>query len=211
MRDRLERGFFARETLTVARELLGQRLVSVESGRRVSGTIVEVEAYMGESDRASHARSGPTERNRSMYGPPGCAYVYFIYGMHYCLNLVTAAEGFPAAVLIRALQPEEGVAEMAARRGGRRGVDLTNGPAKLCQALAIDRRFDGADLCAAEALLFVEQAEAIPEPSLARSPRVNVRGDEPARAAPWRIYVANNPYVSHGGRRRASGVDDATG
>ena len=124
MNPRLGRSFFARDTLVVARELLGQRLVAAGVEGRTSGFIVEVEAYVGEGDRASHARSGPTQRNRAMYGPAGCAYVYFIYGMHYCLNIVTGEDGFPAAVLIRALEPVEGTQEMETRRGGKRGVEL---------------------------------------------------------------------------------------
>ncbi|HHS96728.1 MAG TPA: DNA-3-methyladenine glycosylase, partial [Chloroflexi bacterium] len=154
---RLRREFFDRDTLEVARDLLGRVLVRVLDGERLSGRIVEVEAYIGEDDRASHARFGPTERNAAMYGPPGHAYVYLIYGVHHCLNLVTGPEGFPAAVLIRALEPLEGVEQMRGLRGGR--PDLTNGPGRLCQALGIDLRFDGADLCAPDALLFVEEGQ----------------------------------------------------
>jgi DNA-3-methyladenine glycosylase len=193
---RLARAFFERDTITVARELLGQRLVAVRQHARCGGLIVEVEAYIGESDRACHARSGPTERNRAMYGRPGCAYVYFIYGMHYCLNIVTETEGFPAAILIRALQPVEGIPAMVHRRGGRDGVEIANGPAKLCQALAIDRRHNGADMCAPDATLFVEGEALVPEGSVVRGRRIGVRGDERALAAPWRLHLRDNPYVS---------------
>ena len=144
--DRLPRDFYSRDTVTVARALLGQRLVRDLEGQRVSGRIVEVEAYDGQRDQASHARSGPTERNASMFGPPGHAYVYFIYGMHYCFNVVTEPKGNGAAALVRALEPVEGLDEMRARRSGWDGVALTNGPAKLCYALGIDRDLDGADL-----------------------------------------------------------------
>jgi DNA-3-methyladenine glycosylase len=116
---RLGQDFFARDTLVVARELLGRRLVRVFKEQRLSGRIVEVEAYIGEKDQASHASCGPTERNAPMYGPPGHAYVYLIYGMHHCFNVVTEREGYPAAVLVRALEPLEGIEEMRERRGGR--------------------------------------------------------------------------------------------
>jgi DNA-3-methyladenine glycosylase len=192
----LDRDFYTRDVLTVARELLGQRLVRVVGGERLSGRIVEVEAYDGSDDQASHARPGRTERNASMYGPPGHAYVYFIYGMHYCLNAVAEPEGQPAAVLIRALEPLEGIEAMRERRGGRTGATLTSGPARLCQALAIDRRFDGVDLCAAEGPLTVEADQIVPIGSLETSCRVGVRGDETAVNAPWRFYIVDNAYVS---------------
>ncbi|MBN1179205.1 MAG: DNA-3-methyladenine glycosylase [Anaerolineae bacterium] len=187
--ERLPRAFFARPTLAVARDLLGQRLVRVLDGARISGRIVEAEAYVGEGDRACHARSGRTVRNAAMYGPPGHAYVYLIYGMHYCLNLVTEEEGFPAAVLIRALQPLEGRALMQAHRAGRPEREWANGPGKLCRALAIDRTFDKADLCAPDARLFVEADAAIPDGAVATGPRVGVTGDDAAVSAPWRFTV----------------------
>ena len=195
--ERLARDFFSRDTLAVARELLGQRLVRVLDGERLSGRIVEVEAYIGEEDQACHARCGRTERNASMYGLSGCAYVYFIYGMHHCLNVVTEREGFPAAVLVRALEPLEGVEAMRARRGGRVDVELVSGPARLCQALAIDRQFDGADLCTPDADLFTEQSEGMPDEAVVTGPRIGVSGDDTALTAPWRFYVRNSRYVSH--------------
>jgi DNA-3-methyladenine glycosylase len=204
---RLSRGYFSRDTLGVARDLLGQRLVRVLDGVRVSGRIVEVEAYVGEGDQASHARCGRTARNAPMYGPPGHAYVYFIYGMHHCLNVVTEREGYPAAVLLRALEPLEGIEGMRVRRGGVADVQLTNGPARLCQALEIDRRFDGADLCAPGALLFLEEDEAVPDEAVASGPRIGVRGDEAARAAPWRFYVRKGGK----GRKGGEGGDGGEG
>jgi DNA-3-methyladenine glycosylase len=193
---RLGREFFARETLAVARDMLGQRLVRVLDGQRLSGCIVEVEAYVGESDEACHARCGRTERNAAMYGPPGHAYVYFVYGMHYCLNAVTEREGFPAAVLIRALEPLEGIGVMQERRGGRAGAGLAAGPARLCQALGIDRQSDGVDLCAADADLFVEQGAAVPDEKVVTGPRIGVRGDETALNAPWRFHVLGSRFAS---------------
>jgi DNA-3-methyladenine glycosylase len=194
--NRLSQDFFARDTLTVARELLGQRLVRVLDGRRLSGRIVEVEAYVGENDQASHAHPGPTRRNAPMYGPPGHAYVYLIYGMHHCVNIVTEREGFPAAVLVRALEPLEGIERMQALRGGRSDLPLTSGPARLCQALDIDRRFDGVDLCASDALLFLEQDTIVPDEVIATGPRIGVRGDKIAVTRPWRFYVRDNRHIS---------------
>jgi DNA-3-methyladenine glycosylase len=194
--SRLSRDFFARDTLTVARELLGQRLVRVLDGRHLSGRIVEVEAYIGEDDQACHARPGPTKRNAPMYGPPGHAYVYLIYGMHHCLNIVTEQEGFPAAVLVRALEPLAGIEEMRVRRGGRPDLPLTSGPARLCQAMGIDRRFNATDLCTPDALLFLEEDVAIPGDAIVTGPRIGVRGDKVAVTVPWRFYVRNNRYVS---------------
>lgn len=207
MARRIGRDFFARDTLAVARGLLGQRLVRVLNGERLAGRIVEVEAYIGEEDMASHARFGPTPRNAPMYGPPGHAYVYFIYGMYHCLNVVTERAGFPAAVLIRALEPLEGVETMRALRSRKRagharshsrlsGAGLTGGPARLCQALAIDRRFDGADMCAPTALLFIEQDAGVPDISVVAGPRIGVRGDERALTVPWRFYVRDHQCES---------------
>jgi DNA-3-methyladenine glycosylase len=193
---RLRRDSFARDTLSVARGLLGQRLVRILDGERLSGRIVEVEAYIGEEDQASHARCGRTERNAPMYGPPGRAYVYFVYGMHHCLNVVTEPEGFPAAVLVRALEPLEGIEAMRARRDGRGDLELTSGPARLCQALGIDRRFDGVDLCTTNAVLFIEENGAMPDVAVAAGPRVGVRGDEVALTVPWRFCARDSRYVS---------------
>jgi DNA-3-methyladenine glycosylase len=195
--DRLERSFYGHDTLTVARELLGQRLVRHLNGQRIAGRIVEVEAYIGEGDKACHAAPGRTARNAVMYGPPGHAYVYFIYGMHYCFNAVTEREGSPAAVLVRALEPLEGVGVMRRHRKGREGVELTNGPAKLCYALAIDRALNGVDLVRGEEL-WLERGEPVPDADVATGPRVGVRGDERALTVPWRFWIAVNRYVSKG-------------
>ncbi len=194
--NRLSRDFFARDTLAVCRDLLGRRLVRLLDGERLVGRIVEVEAYTGEDDQSSHARPGPTARNAPMYGPPGHAYVYLIYGMYHCLNLVTEREGHPAAALVRALEPLAGVETMRALRGGRLDLPLTSGPGRLCQAMAIDRAFDGADLCAPDAKLFLEQGAPVDTETIVAGPRVNVRGDRRAVTIPWRFYVRDNPHVS---------------
>ncbi|MEZ4769155.1 MAG: DNA-3-methyladenine glycosylase [Caldilineales bacterium] len=190
----LPAAFYARPTLEVARDLLGRRLVRSLDGQRLAGRIAEVEAYIGEDDRASHAARGRTDRNRPMYGAPGQAYVYFIYGMYFCLNVVTETEGFPAAILIRGIEPDEGVAEMAARRAGRPRRNLADGPGKLCQALAIDRALNGHDLTAGREL-WIEPGRPVADEVVSATPRINVRGDERAITVPWRL-VARLPVSS---------------
>jgi len=184
---RLEREFFARDVVQVARDLLGARLVRLEDGRRLAGVIVETEAYRGEEDQGCHCRSGVTPRTRGLYGPPGHAYVYFTYGMHWLFNVVTEREGFPAAVLIRALIPTEGLEVIARRRAGRPPSQWADGPAKLCRALGIDGRFHGLDLCAPEAPIFLETGVDVPDAWVVTGPRVGLnRVPEPWRSIPWR-------------------------
>jgi DNA-3-methyladenine glycosylase len=185
-RQRLPQNFFLPSALHVARNLLGARLVKVERGRRLSGIIVETEAYIGERDLGCHAsRGGRTARNAVMFGPPGCAYVYFTYGMHWMLNLVTGREGFPAAVLIRALVPDTGLDSMRRRRGR---TPLCPGPATICQAFALHGEWNGYNLCAATANLFIEQAFAFPEAGVTKSPRVGLYTvPEPWKSKPWRF------------------------
>ena len=146
----LSSSFFGRDAVTVARELVGCRLVVRSGGEEVAGRIVEVEAYGGEEDPASHAGRGRTPRSAIMFGPPGFAYVYLIYGMHHCLNFVTGADGTPGAVLVRAMEPQAGRDLMAARRGldpsRARDKDLCAGPGRLCQVLGIDLGWNGLPL-----------------------------------------------------------------
>lgn len=159
-------------------------------GVRVSGKITETEAYQGESDLACHARAGRTPRTEVMYGPAGRAYVYFIYGMHWMLNCVAEEEGFPAAVLIRAIYPEEGLDEIARRRDRVSPRHWTNGPARLCQAMGIDGTCNGVDLTAPQSLLRIEPGVDIPEAVVLRGPRVGIdRVPEPWRSLPWRLYI----------------------
>ena len=193
--ERLRQDFYQRDTLTVARELLGKRLVRLVDEHRLSGLIVEVEAYIGEDDAACHAACGRTPRNEVMYGPPGHAYVYFVYGMHYCLNTVTEEEGFPTAVLIRAVEPLEGLKIMGRHRPGKPDRALTNGPAKLCQAMAIDRSFNGVNLCTNE-ILFIEESRIVAQEEIGASPRIGIKADELARSVPWRFYLKSNDFVS---------------
>ena len=193
----LPRNFYARPTRTVARELLGCRLVRQIDGTRLSGVIVEAEAYIGESDLACHAKSGKTQRTAVMYGHAGFAYVYFTYGMHWMLNVVTEEKDFPAAVLLRAIQPLEGIEEMQRLRGGKDLRLLGKGPACLTQALGITRAENGLDLCTHDSGLWIEQGETIPKRHVTTSPRVGLGNTpEPWLSKPWRYAVAGSPFVS---------------
>ncbi len=188
--ERLDRSFFNRPVLQVARELLGKRLVRIDNGERLAGIIVEAEAYRGEEDLACHARVGYTPRTRVLYGPPGHAYVYFTYGNYWMLNFVAEREGFPAAVLIRGIVPTEGIERIAKRRPKIDRLHWTDGPGKICIALAIDKAFNEADLCASGAELFVEQGDSIPDECVTTGPRVGLNNTpEPWKSIPWR-YLA---------------------
>jgi DNA-3-methyladenine glycosylase len=179
---KLPREFYARDTRVVARALLGQVLVHVEGGVRRAARIVETEAYHGPDDRASHARFGPTRRAGVMFGPPGVAYVYLIYGTSHCMNVVTGPEGFPSAVLLRAAEPLEGC------------LHSTRGPGNLCRALAIRREHDdGRDLTGDD--LFVEAAPA-PDERIVTGPRVNVAYAGRWAERAWRYALDGNLWVS---------------
>ena len=193
-RTRLKRSFYNRPTLTVARALLGQRLVRVEAGgQRTAGRIIETEAYVGTEDLGCHAASGRTARNETMWGAPGHAYVYFVYGMHWMLNFVTEEEGFPAAVLLRAIEPLEGIERIQSRRAGRPQPEWTDGPGKLCKAFGIDGSFDGLDLCSPSAALFIERDPAIPDQVVTTDARVGLYSvDEPWRSMPWRFRIRSD-------------------
>ncbi|MCB9103364.1 MAG: DNA-3-methyladenine glycosylase [Anaerolineales bacterium] len=196
----LTQEFFARPTLTVARDLLGQRLVRDLDGQRLSGLIVETEAYIGPDDTASHARMGRTDRNAIMFGPAGVAYVYFIYGMYHMLNIVTDQPDFPAAILIRALEPLTGQTAMQAHRQKNnrplKPINLTNGPGKLCQALAIDRRLNHFPITQGHTL-WLEPGDPLPDQAIAAGPRVGIDYATPeCVAAPWRFWIKGNRFVS---------------
>ncbi len=227
----LPRAFFARDACTVARDLIGRRLVSAAAGARdggrTGGLIVEAEAYCQgpEPDLACHgAKSGgrPTARTAPMFGPPGHAYVYFTYGMHWLFNIVTGRPGEPSAVLVRALAPDEGLAIMAARRRGRPDSpavadrDLCRGPARLAQALGIDGRHSGWDLCGGEEMaplagsddiadgfdtpvpaIWLEPGSPPPAAAIATGPRIGLgRTPEPWLSMPWRYWLAGDRHVS---------------
>ncbi len=194
----LPREFYDRPTLTVARALIGARLVRILDGLRLTGLITETEAYIGEDDLGCHAKAGKTARTEIMYGPPGHAYVYFTYGNHWMLNAVTERAGFPAAVLIRAIQPEEGAQVMSARRGGRD----TLGPGKLTQALGIAKGENGADLTAAASGLWIEAGQAVPNSLVTISPRVGLNTvPEPWLSKPWRFLVKDPTVIASGAKQ----------
>ena len=178
--------FYNRPTLTVARELLGARLVRILDGMKLVGLITETEAYIGEEDLACHAKAGLTPRTAPMFNAPGHAYVYFTYGNHWMLNAVTEKEGFPAAVLIRAIQPIEGIEVMMERRMGRD----TLGPGKLTQALGITKSENNADLTKAGSSLRIEAGQVVPNKSVTIGPRVGLnKTPEPWLSKPWRFLV----------------------
>ncbi len=186
----LPRRFYARPTLTVARELLGKELLWRGEGGPMGGVIVEVEAYLGANDPASHAFRGETRRNRTMFGAPGHAYVYFTYGMHHCLNVVTEEAGTPHAILLRALAPSTGLAAWHAARPDLPLSKMASGPGRLCRALGIDRSHDGLDLVRSELVI----RERPGKPFEVRSgPRIGI---SQAREMPYRFWIADEPAVS---------------
>ena len=194
---RLARAFFRQDTACVAQALLGALLVHDSPAGRTVGRIVETEAYLGARDPAAHSHRGPTARNASMFGPPGHAYVYFIYGMHHCFNVVTGPVGVGEAVLLRALEPVEGVAIMRARRGGCPDRELCNGPAKLVEAMGLERRHDGVDLLTGPVGLFHARSTTTErraaEGDVVQTVRVGITR---ARELPLRYYLLGNPCVS---------------
>lgn len=182
----MHRAFYERPTLKVARELIGARLIRLLEGRRLVGYITETEAYIGESDLGCHAKAGHTPRTEVMYGPAGHAYVYFTYGNHWMLNVVTEREGFPAAVLIRAIQPVEGMHTMSIRRHGRD----TFGPGKLTQAMGIGRSENSMDLTSPHSRLRIEGGLEVPDTLVTKGPRVGLANvPEPWISKPWRFMV----------------------
>jgi len=198
---KLDRSFYLKDTVTVARQLLGKLLVHEVEGKRISGVIVETEAYLGTEDRAAHSFGGRrTLRNEAMYNLGGHAYVYFIYGMYYCFNVVTGQEGVPEAVLVRALEPVEGLDFMAAARykknyatlSTRQKINLTNGPGKLCMALTIDRSLNGEDLCGSQ--IYIEDRNETLDICSSKRIGIDYAGD--ARDLLLRFYIQKNKYVS---------------
>jgi DNA-3-methyladenine glycosylase len=186
--------FYERETEIVAREMLGAVLECDTPEGRASGIIVETEAYLGEHDLACHAAAGRTGRTEALYGPPGTSYVYFIYGMYWCFNAVTRAEGLPSAVLVRALEPLDGISLMHNRRPRiRNDVELTNGPGKLCTALGIAGAMSGKSL--QRKPLVIRQGEPVPDEKVEITTRIGI-----TRCADWplRWLVAGNRFVSKG-------------
>lgn len=197
----LPRSFYNRPTLTVARELIGARLVRILDGKKLVGLITETEAYISEKDLACHAKAGLTPRTRVMYGEPGHAYVYFTYGNHWMLNVVTEKAGFPAAVLIRAIQPIEGVEVMLEKRQGRD----TFGPGKICQAMGITKSENGADLTETASGLWIEAGVKVPDKIVTKGPRVGLNSTpEPWLSKPWRFLVINHVIANSKGEAISS-------
>ena len=187
----LKQNFFSEKTLIVARKLLGKKIIRRCNNRLLSGMIVETEAYAGSIDTACHTYKGKTVRNSVMFGPAGIAYVYFIYGMHYMLNIVTEDENSGCAVLLRAIIPVQGKKQMETLRG-KKGKDLTSGPAKLCQAMAVDKTFNGLALTP-ENKLWLEDYRNIPDSFICTGPRIGISyATQKDQKAPWRFWVRND-------------------
>ncbi len=192
----MNHSFFRQDTVELARKLLGMLLVRRTNEGVAAGMIVETEAYVGAIDKACHAWQNRSERTEIMYHDGGYAYVYFIYGMHHCFNVVTGPEGEGNAVLIRALEPVIGLDQMCKRRQTVQLQNLCSGPGKVCQALGITKNEYGLDLCKADSPLQLIKYRHIPKARIEVSPRINVAYAEEAAAWPWRFYVKGNPYVS---------------
>lgn len=192
MTQLLKHGFFARDTDIVARELLGATIVRTVGKKTMTAKIVETEAYFGINDPASHASRGMTPRNEVMFGAPGHAYVYLNYGVHWLLNFVTESHGIPGAVLIRAVEPIDGMALMKKNRGGniKRDVDLTNGPGKLTRAMMIDKRFNGHDLTKPPLTVFTSAGGDF---KVVASGRIGI---SVAKEKPLRYYIDGNAHIS---------------
>ena len=189
----LGRDFYLREPLAVARDLIGKQLVSMVHGSRVSGIIYETEAYDGEKDLACHARTGKTRRNQVMYGTGGYAYVYFTYGMHWMFNCVTGETGYPAAVLIRAIQPTQGLDIIRAIREPIKRQHWCDGPAKLTRSLGITGDQNGIDICDRKSLIVIENGPDFPDELVKTTPRVGIdHTSEPWKSIPWR-FIADIP------------------
>lgn len=191
---RLPREFYRRDALTVAREALGKVLVHETPQAVLRGKIVETEAYLGERDPAAHSFRGRSPRTEVQYGDGGFAYLYLIYGRYYCLNLVVNREDVPEVVLIRALEPLSGLEDMRQRRNVRRDRDLCNGPGKLCDAMALDQRHYGMDLCGDT--LYLTEGEPVSPQDIAASKRINIDYAGEAKEYEWRFFLRDNEYVS---------------
>jgi DNA-3-methyladenine glycosylase len=200
---KLERDFYRRDTITVAKELLGKYLVHKVNGKEIISKIVETEAYLGPDDKAAHSyKNRRTNRTEIMYGDGGFLYVFSIYGMHYCANIVTESLGIPQAVLLRALEPIQGLDEMSYNRFNSKYDDLTtvlkktltNGPGKLCKAMYISKEHNGMDLCRDE--IYIIDNESNDKFQIGSSPRINIDYAEEYKEFLWRFFIKENLYVS---------------
>jgi DNA-3-methyladenine glycosylase len=202
--NKLSREFYNRSSIDVAKDLLGKYLVHVVEGVEVIGMIVEVEAYMGPIDKAAHSYNNKrTGRTEVMFGPPGFAYVFSIYGMYFCMNVITEEVDKPQAVLIRALEPHKGIDKMSQLRYNKNIIEcnkrevfgLTNGPGKLCRAMNIVKKDNSEDLCGDSLYILEDDIET--NLQIVTTTRINIDYAEEAIAFPWRFYIKDNKYVSH--------------
>jgi DNA-3-methyladenine glycosylase len=197
MQNRLGKKFYIREVTTVAKELLGKTFVKIVDGETVSAKIVEVEAYYGAIDEAAHSFGGKTKRNKVMFNEGGSLYVYFIYGTHYCCNVVTRLQNDGSAVLIRAVEPLTGIDYLAENRYGKTKLTekelmgLTNGPGKICKAFNITKKENGIDLSGEE--VFLLDAKKVDKSKIVQTVRVGIKK---SAELPWRFYLKDNPFVS---------------
>ena len=194
---KLKRGFYTKDVLIVAKELLGKVLVNNEGGKIFSGRIVEVEAYDGSIDQAAHTYGGKTKRNEVMFNEGGYLYVYLSYGVHYCCNVVTGTEGTGTAILIRAVEPLEGINWMIMNRFGKNKLgekelyQLTNGPGKVCKSFDITKKHSGLDLTGDR--IYLDDSELKKDEEIAVSKRIGITK---SAHLPWRFFIKNNPYLS---------------
>lgn len=184
--------FFSRPTLEVVEDLIGKVLVRKSEEGTTSGVIVEAEAYRGKDDPASFASRGSTKKSELLYGPPGIAFVYLTYGLHFMLNVITEREDYPAAVLFRAVEPLEGISLMKKRRGSDDLANLCSGPAKLCQAFDIDFSLNGISMSSPKSSLYIEEGSK-EKRELVWRPRVGIRE---GKERLWRVYQNGNPFIS---------------
>lgn len=189
---RVPLSFFERSTLEVLKDLIGMVLVRESEEGLTSGIIVEAEAYRGEDDPASFASRGKTKRSEMLYGPPGRTFVYLTYGMHYLLNIITERKDFPAAVLIRAVEPAEGISLMKKRRKNEELLNLCSGPAKLCQAFGIDLSLNGVMLSSSSSPIYLRESARL-EIKLVWRPRIGIKEGKDRL---WRVYLKDNPFIS---------------
>lgn len=197
MADPLPVSFYLDSPAAVARNLLGQLLVSEVDGQRVSGVILETEAYDGEADGACHARSGKTSRNAPLYGEPGLAYIYFTYGMHWLTNVVVCPADYPAGVLFRAVLPREGLGLIQQRRGNQPRKHWCDGPAKLSQSFGLNGELTGAAFFDSASPLRIEAGFSVPDSMVQAGPRVGIHyAPEPWLSMPWRFFVKENYFLA---------------
>jgi len=195
LRTKLSRSFYARETVEVAYDLIGKRIIRHLDGETLTGRIIETEAYRSKDDAASHAFRGRTKRNAPMFGLPGTTYIYLIYGMHWLFNISAHIENIAGGILIRAIDPEQGLTKMQSLRGTKSPANLANGPARLAQALNLDKTFNTIDLVT-HPELYLTEGSLLSDETITSGPRIRVSGDPVAKNRPWRFWIKNHPLIS---------------